>query len=94
MTASSANDSRSSKSSSRKTPGLRLSWSRFGSDFAPACWRSLSNYCELAIIYLLGIGSPTHPLPPASFQGVARDINDSFPEAGSRSAAIGYSGKA
>ena len=30
------------------------------------------HYCELMILYLLGIGSPTHPLPPASWRGWSR----------------------
>jgi hypothetical protein len=35
------------------------------SGFLEARWR---YYCELMILYLLGIGSPTHPLPRASWQ--------------------------
>ncbi len=31
------------------------------------------HYCELAIIYLLGIGSPTHPLPAESWYAWRRD---------------------
>jgi hypothetical protein len=30
------------------------------------------HYCELMILYLLGLGSPTHPLPPASWQAWSR----------------------
>jgi hypothetical protein len=37
--------------------------------FLPARWQ---HYCELMILYLLGIGSPTHPLPPASWRAWTR----------------------
>lgn len=30
------------------------------------------HYCELMILYLLGIGSPTHPIPPASWRAWTR----------------------
>jgi len=30
------------------------------------------HYCELMILYLLGIGSPTHPIPPASWRAWSR----------------------
>jgi hypothetical protein len=30
------------------------------------------HYCELAILYLLAIGSPTHPIPPASWRAWRR----------------------
>ena len=32
------------------------------------------HYCELMILYLLGIGSPTHPLPAASWSGWSRPV--------------------
>lgn len=32
------------------------------------------HYCELMILYLLGIGSPTHAIPPASWQGWSRPV--------------------
>jgi len=32
------------------------------------------HYCELMILYLLGIGSPTHPLPPESWRAWRRPI--------------------
>jgi hypothetical protein len=32
------------------------------------------HYCELTILYLLGIGSPTHPLPPASWRAWSRPV--------------------
>ena len=30
------------------------------------------HYCELMMIYLLAIGSPTHPIPPASWEAWSR----------------------
>jgi hypothetical protein len=33
------------------------------------------KYCQLAAMYLLGIGSPTHPLPPDSWYAWERDPN-------------------
>jgi hypothetical protein len=32
------------------------------------------HYCELMILYLLGIGSPIHPLPPASWRAWSRPM--------------------
>jgi hypothetical protein len=32
------------------------------------------HYCELIILYLLGIGSPTHPIPPESWRAWRRPI--------------------
>jgi hypothetical protein len=32
------------------------------------------HYCELMILYLLGIGSPTHPIPAASWQAWKRPV--------------------
>ena len=32
------------------------------------------HYCELMILYLLGIGSPTHPLPAASWRAWSRPV--------------------
>jgi len=40
------------------------------SGFINARW---SHYCELMMIYLLGIGSPTHPLPPESWHAWTRE---------------------
>jgi hypothetical protein len=37
--------------------------------FLPARW---NHYCELMMIYLLGIGSPTHPLPPDTWDAWTR----------------------
>jgi hypothetical protein len=37
--------------------------------FIPARW---DTYCELMMIYLLGLGSPTHPLPPDTWDAWAR----------------------
>jgi hypothetical protein len=37
--------------------------------FLTARWE---HYCELMLLYLLGIGSPAHPLPPASWQAWRR----------------------
>jgi hypothetical protein len=39
------------------------------SGFLQARW---DHYCELMILYLLGIGSPTHPIPAAAWQSWAR----------------------
>jgi hypothetical protein len=41
------------------------------SGFLPSRW---DHYCELMILYLLGIGSPTHPLPAASWNGWSRPL--------------------
>jgi hypothetical protein len=40
-----------------------------GQGFLPTRWDS---YCELMMIYLLGIGSPTYPLPPESWHAWRR----------------------
>jgi hypothetical protein len=39
------------------------------SGFLPSRW---DHYCELMILYLLAIGSPTHPISPASWQAWSR----------------------
>lgn len=39
------------------------------SGFLKARWE---HYCELMMIYLLGIGSPTHPVPPDTWQAWTR----------------------
>jgi hypothetical protein len=39
------------------------------SGFLKARWE---HYCELMMIYLLGIGSPTHPLPPETWKAWTR----------------------
>jgi hypothetical protein len=33
------------------------------------------KYCQLALMYLMGIGSPTHPLPPAAWYAWERNPN-------------------
>ncbi len=40
-----------------------------GSGFFKARW---SHYCELMMIYLLAIGSPTHPVPPEIWKNFSR----------------------
>jgi hypothetical protein len=45
-------------------PGLLSMGWKPESGFLSARW---DHYCELMILYLLGIGSPTHPLPPSSW---------------------------
>ncbi|MGH9839299.1 MAG: glucoamylase family protein [Blastocatellia bacterium] len=40
------------------------------SGFIKSRW---DHYCELAIIYILGVGSPTHPLPAESWYAWRRD---------------------
>jgi hypothetical protein len=39
--------------------------------FLDARWE---HYCELMMIYLLGIGSPTHPLPPDTWKAWTRPV--------------------
>ena len=41
------------------------------SGFLDARWE---HYCELMMIYLLGIGSPTHPAPPSSWDAWTRPV--------------------
>jgi hypothetical protein len=41
------------------------------SGFIPARW---NHYCELMMIYLLAIGSPTHPIPPSSWNAWSRPV--------------------
>jgi hypothetical protein len=41
------------------------------SGFLKARW---DHYCELMILYLLGIGSPTHPIPAASWRAWTRPV--------------------
>jgi hypothetical protein len=41
------------------------------SGFLDARWE---HYCELMMIYLLGIGSPTHPLPPETWKAWTRPV--------------------
>lgn len=41
------------------------------SGFLPQRW---DHYCELMVLYLLGIGSPTHALPPASWTAWTRPL--------------------
>jgi len=49
---------------------LSMSWTP-ESGFLEARW---SHYCELMMIYLLGIGSPTHPLSPDTWKAWTRPI--------------------
>jgi len=49
---------------------LSMGW-KPESGFLEARWR---HYCELMILYLLGIGSPTHPLPVESWWGWTRPV--------------------
>lgn len=39
--------------------------------FSKGRWR---HYCELMMIYLLGIGSPTHPVPPSCWDRFTRPV--------------------
>ena len=48
---------------------LSMGW-RPESGFLKNYW---DHYCELMILYILGIGSPTHPLPPESWYAWRRD---------------------
>ena len=41
------------------------------SGFLPGRW---DHYCELMILYVLAIGSPTHPIPAASWQAWSRPV--------------------
>jgi hypothetical protein len=47
---------------------LSMGWTP-ESGFLAARWNA---YCELMMIYLLAIGSPTHPIPPASWEAWSR----------------------
>ena len=47
---------------------LSMGWTP-ESGFLNARWE---HYCELMMIYLLGIGSPTHPIPPSSWDAWTR----------------------
>ncbi|MDR3762745.1 MAG: glucoamylase family protein [Acidobacteriota bacterium] len=47
---------------------LSMGWHP-GTGFIESRW---SYYCELMMLYLLGMGSPTHPLPAASWQAWTR----------------------
>src|SRR3981189_1932522 len=47
---------------------LSMGWTP-ESGFLNARWE---HYCELMMIYLLGIGSPTHPLPASSWDAWTR----------------------
>ena len=47
---------------------LSMGW-KPESGFLDARW---NHYCELMMIYLLGLGSPTHPLPAASWDAWSR----------------------
>lgn len=49
-------------------PTLSHGW-RPETGFLTSRW---DHYCELMLIYLLAIGSPTHPIPPAAWEAWAR----------------------
>jgi len=49
-------------------PTLAMGWHP-ESGFLKARWE---HYCELMMIYLLGVGSPTHPLPPETWNAWTR----------------------
>ncbi|HVA72067.1 MAG TPA: glucoamylase family protein [Candidatus Limnocylindrales bacterium] len=49
---------------------LSMGWKPEGG-FLKSRW---DTYCELMMIYLLGIGSPTHPIPPETWGAWARPI--------------------
>jgi len=49
---------------------LSMGW-KPESGFLDARWE---HYCELMMIYLLGIGSPTHPVPPSSWDAWTRPV--------------------
>ncbi|MGH9743246.1 MAG: glucoamylase family protein, partial [Candidatus Acidiferrum sp.] len=49
---------------------LSMGW-KPESGFLDARWE---HYCELMMIYLLGIGSPTHPLPPDTWKAWTRPV--------------------
>jgi hypothetical protein len=49
---------------------LSMGW-RPESGFLKSRWDS---YCELMMIYLLGVGSPTHPIPPMTWDAWSRPI--------------------
>jgi len=49
---------------------LAMGW-KDESGFFAARW---DHYCELMVLYLLGIGSPTHPLPAASWTAWSRPV--------------------
>ena len=49
---------------------LSMGWKPEGG-FLKSRW---DTYCELMMIYLLGIGSPTHPIPPETWDAWARPI--------------------
>lgn len=40
-------------------------------DFEPGRW---NHYCELMMMYLLGLGSPTHPIPAESWNAWSRPV--------------------
>jgi hypothetical protein len=51
-------------------PTLSMGWTP-ESSFLKARWE---HYCELMMIYLLGIGSPTHPLSPDTWKAWTRPV--------------------
>lgn len=51
---------------------LSMGW-KPESGFLKSHW---DHYCELMLIYLLGLGSPTHPLPPETWQAWTRPVRE------------------
>jgi hypothetical protein len=56
-------------------------WMLNGGDMFAMAWRNgdfergrWNHYCELMMMYLLGLGSPTHPIPPASWDAWSRPV--------------------
>ena len=50
-------------------PTFAMGWNNGGKGFISSRW---SHYCELMMIYLLAIGSPTHPVDPATWRAWTR----------------------
>ena len=46
-----------------------MGWNHGGKGFIPSRWE---HYCELMMLYLLAIGSPTHPVDPATWTAWTR----------------------
>ena len=50
-------------------PTFAMGWNNGGKGFIASRW---NHYCELMMIYLLAIGSPTHPVNPATWNAWTR----------------------
>jgi hypothetical protein len=57
------------------SPTFRHGWSP-EAGYLPYRW---SAYSEASVLYLLGIGSPTHPVPPSSWYAWVRNSNEYGP---------------